>query len=245
MQQPTHKPLHFHHLLTRSEWSCNTLNHTHEPSLTENWKSVNHCLIRPTSQEMVQLQNDVRGHLENWPCISQTGLSWDWLPGPQDNQIILTSVATVVKLLYSCMNGMQPETTHVSFMYNSVPSREPVSEINIPCDVCLTLSYAKTKATWKSFPAQSSQIPRTALFCLKLYPLLVLIAVLRQNMNLESYWHRETEVLREKPVQVPLCPPQIPHEPACDETQASPCERPVINRLSHIMALPEDYSSSE
>ena len=32
---------------------------------------------------------------------------------------------------------------------------------------------------------------------------------------------RETEVLGEKPVPVPLCPPQIPHGPTRDRTLAS------------------------
>jgi hypothetical protein len=37
----------------------------------------------------------------------------------------------------------------------------------------------------------------------------------------ELNWHGKTEVLGEKPVPVPLCPPQIPHGLTWDQTGAS------------------------
>jgi hypothetical protein len=49
---------------------------------------------------------------------------------------------------------------------------------------------------------------------------------------LEWNWQGKTDVLEEKPVPVPLCPPQIPmHDP---EFNPGLCgERPATNRLSH------------
>jgi hypothetical protein len=39
--------------------------------------------------------------------------------------------------------------------------------------------------------------------------------------TVEWYWQGKTEELGEKPVPVPLCPPQIPHELTRARTQAS------------------------
>ena len=52
----------------------------------------------------------------------------------------------------------------------------------------------------------------------------------------EWNWRRKTEVLREKPILVPLCPPQITHGLTRDRTRASD-ERPATNRLNHGTAL--------
>ena len=45
------------------------------------------------------------------------------------------------------------------------------------------------------------------------------------------------KVLGEKPVAVPLCPPQIPHNLVWDRTQASAAKRPATNRPSQSKAL--------
>jgi hypothetical protein len=45
--------------------------------------------------------------------------------------------------------------------------------------------------------------------------------------------HRKTEVLGEKPVQVPLCPPQIPHGPTRDRNRASAVRGLATNRLGY------------
>jgi hypothetical protein len=46
-------------------------------------------------------------------------------------------------------------------------------------------------------------------------------AFLFNGAPVEWNWHGKTEVLGEKPVPVPLCPPQIPHGPTRDWTPAS------------------------
>jgi hypothetical protein len=73
----------------------------------------------------------------------------------------------------------------------------------------------------------------------------------------EWKWQGKTEVLGEKPVPVPLCPPQIPHGPTRTRRKSCPSatlsttnltrtdpgsnsglrgERPATNRLSHVTA---------
>jgi hypothetical protein len=57
-------------------------------------------------------------------------------------------------------------------------------------------------------------------------------------MNLDSdggmiYWQGKTEELREKPVPVPLCPPQIPHGLNRALNPGLCGERPATNDLSH------------
>jgi hypothetical protein len=47
----------------------------------------------------------------------------------------------------------------------------------------------------------------------------------------------ENRQLGEKPVPVPLCPPQTPHGLIRDRTWASACGRPATNRLSHDTAI--------
>jgi hypothetical protein len=47
----------------------------------------------------------------------------------------------------------------------------------------------------------------------------------------------ENRITREKPVPVPLCPPQIPRGPTRDRTPGLRGERSVTNCLSHGTAL--------
>jgi len=56
---------------------------------------------------------------------------------------------------------------------------------------------------------------------------------------------RETEVLGEKPVTVPLCPPQISHTLTWDRTRSPACERPATRRISHGRACTYRNSSAE
>jgi hypothetical protein len=58
----------------------------------------------------------------------------------------------------------------------------------------------------------------------------------RGNPNgapVEWHWQGKPDVLGEKPVPVPLCPPQIPHGPTPGSNPSLRSERPVTNRLSH------------
>jgi hypothetical protein len=49
----------------------------------------------------------------------------------------------------------------------------------------------------------------------------------------EWYWQGKTEVLRDKPALVPLCPPQIPHGLPWDWSRASNDEKQATYRLSY------------
>jgi hypothetical protein len=56
----------------------------------------------------------------------------------------------------------------------------------------------------------------------------------------ERYWQGKTEDLGEKPVPVPLCPPQIPHsDPNANSGLRG--DTPATNRLSHGTALQRKY----
>jgi hypothetical protein len=56
----------------------------------------------------------------------------------------------------------------------------------------------------------------------------------------ERYWQGKTEELGEKPVPVPLCPPQIPHsDPSTNSGLRG--DTPATNRLSHGTALQRNY----
>jgi hypothetical protein len=57
----------------------------------------------------------------------------------------------------------------------------------------------------------------------------------------EWNWQGKTEVLGEKPVPVPLRPPQIPHGLAPGSNPGLRGGRPVANRLSHGTALTAPY----
>jgi hypothetical protein len=54
---------------------------------------------------------------------------------------------------------------------------------------------------------------------------------------MEWNWQGKTEELGEKPVPVPLCPPQIPHGLARDRTPGLRGGRPAANRLSYGIVL--------
>jgi hypothetical protein len=54
----------------------------------------------------------------------------------------------------------------------------------------------------------------------------------------EWNWQGKTDVLGEKPVPVPLCPPQIPHGPSRDRTRAST----VTDRRLNAWAMARAYS---
>lgn len=54
--------------------------------------------------------------------------------------------------------------------------------------------------------------------------------------SVERQWLRKTEVLGEKPVPVPICPPQRPHALTWDWTLASPTTNRQPPRISHGMA---------
>jgi hypothetical protein len=54
----------------------------------------------------------------------------------------------------------------------------------------------------------------------------------------ELNWQGKTEVLGEKPVPVPLCPPQIPHGLTPGSNPGLRGGRPAANRLSHGTAFP-------
>jgi hypothetical protein len=53
----------------------------------------------------------------------------------------------------------------------------------------------------------------------------------------EWNWQGKTEVVEEKPVPVPLCPPQISQGLTRDRTRSLRGERPATNRLCHGTAL--------
>jgi len=54
--------------------------------------------------------------------------------------------------------------------------------------------------------------------------------------TVEWYWQGKTEELGEKPVPVPLWPPQIPHGMTLGANPGLRCERPATNRLSYGIA---------
>jgi hypothetical protein len=53
------------------------------------------------------------------------------------------------------------------------------------------------------------------------------------GVPVEWNWQGKTEVLWDKPVSVPLCPPQIPHGLTPGSNPGLGGERPATNRLSH------------
>jgi hypothetical protein len=55
----------------------------------------------------------------------------------------------------------------------------------------------------------------------------------------EWNWQGKTEVLGEKPVPVPFCPPQIPHALTPGSNPGLRGGRPAANRLSHGTAMDE------
>ena len=57
----------------------------------------------------------------------------------------------------------------------------------------------------------------------------------------EWNWQGKTDVLGEKPVPVPLCPPQIPHWLTPGSKPGLRGERPAINRLSHGTGIKQYY----
>jgi hypothetical protein len=57
---------------------------------------------------------------------------------------------------------------------------------------------------------------------------------------MEWNWQGKTEVLGEKPVPVPLCPPQIPHGLARDRTRASAVEG--LRLTAWAMARPTPFN---
>jgi hypothetical protein len=57
--------------------------------------------------------------------------------------------------------------------------------------------------------------------------------------QVEWNWQGRTEVLGEKPVPVPLCPPQIPHRLTLGSKSGLRGGRPAANRLSHGTASTE------
>jgi hypothetical protein len=58
--------------------------------------------------------------------------------------------------------------------------------------------------------------------------------------TVEWYWQGETEELGEKPVSVPLCPPQISHGLTRAQNPGLRGDRPATNHLSHGVTLPSE-----
>jgi hypothetical protein len=65
----------------------------------------------------------------------------------------------------------------------------------------------------KGPPADATDAPQPrGLLCNLVMKLINFFVFTSNGVPVEWNWHRKTEVLGEKPVPVPLCPPQIPHK---------------------------------
>jgi hypothetical protein len=79
-------------------------------------------------------------------------------------------------------------------------------------------------------------------YCATLWCRRLLLFVFPNNgAPVEWNWQGKTEVLGEKPVPVPLCPPQIPHGLTPGSNPGLRGERPVTNRPSHGTAIFHSY----
>jgi hypothetical protein len=98
--------------------------------------------------------------------------------------------------------------------------------------VCLYICIYKISKVWKAFflvvkgPAADAAdaLQRWGLLCnpvMKMTMMIIIFCPFPSNgAPMEWNWQGKTEVLGEKPVPVPLCPPQIPHRLARDLTRA-------------------------